>query len=323
MILRHVEKHRLLRSTHIASLVGGNRKHLLERLKTLFHHRYLDRPRAQLAPYTSGSEPMTYALGPEGARLLGRERTPKGVRSSIFLEHTLAVADVMVSLELATRRREGMRLISWPEILAASPVATQARQRPAQLRAQVSFRGRVEHASAEFDAAFAFEHKDEPGANREFFLLEVDRGTEPVVPGTLGRSSILKKMLVYREVWRQWTNGWRKPDFGFVNFRVLFVTTSRDRVDSMIAANRLVIPEGTGLFLFATEGACGQVATLHDEAKSWDLARSQLLRKGLSAETPAWRKAHAEYRERVAALEAAILTVPWTNGRGETAHLAG
>src|SRR5260370_37585016 len=70
-IIRHIARHRFLRSTHIAALVGRSLDRANDRLSRLFHAGYIDRPRAQLDYYpTSGSSPMVYALADRGARLL-------------------------------------------------------------------------------------------------------------------------------------------------------------------------------------------------------------------------------------------------------------
>src|SRR5437899_9833331 len=66
-IVRQLARHRFLRSTHIAALVGRSLDRTNDRLKGLFHHGYVDRPRAQLDYYpTSGSAPMVYALADRG-----------------------------------------------------------------------------------------------------------------------------------------------------------------------------------------------------------------------------------------------------------------
>src|ERR1700675_1984030 len=71
VIIRQLAQHRFLRSTHIAALVGRSLDRTNDRLKGLFHHGYVDRPRAQLDYYpTAGSAPMVYALADRGARLL-------------------------------------------------------------------------------------------------------------------------------------------------------------------------------------------------------------------------------------------------------------
>src|SRR5258708_6312855 len=71
VIVRHLARHRFLRSTQIAALINRSVDRTNDRLCRLFHAGYIDRPRAQLDYYpTSGSAPMVYALGDLGARLL-------------------------------------------------------------------------------------------------------------------------------------------------------------------------------------------------------------------------------------------------------------
>lgn len=70
-IIRQVGRYRLIRSTHIAALVGRSQDRTNDRLLRLFHAGYVDRPRAQHDYYpTAGSAAMVYALADRGARLL-------------------------------------------------------------------------------------------------------------------------------------------------------------------------------------------------------------------------------------------------------------
>src|SRR6202158_2898825 len=69
-IVRMVARHRLIRSPHIAALVGRSLDRTNDRLLRLFHAGYLDRPRAQLDRFPSGSAHFVYALADRGARLL-------------------------------------------------------------------------------------------------------------------------------------------------------------------------------------------------------------------------------------------------------------
>src|ERR1700716_1988892 len=70
-IVRIVARHRMIRSTHIAALVGRSLDRTNDRLMRLFHAGYIDRPRAQLDRFpTSCTAPMVYALADRGARLL-------------------------------------------------------------------------------------------------------------------------------------------------------------------------------------------------------------------------------------------------------------
>src|SRR6266436_4989108 len=104
-IVRVGARYRLIRSTHIAALVGRSLDRTNDRLMRLFHAGYLDRPRAQLDYYpTSGSGPMVYALADRGARLLierdgidfaNVEWTRKNREAGRpFIEHQLEIADL-------------------------------------------------------------------------------------------------------------------------------------------------------------------------------------------------------------------------------------
>ena len=94
-IVRMLARHRFLRSTHIAVLIGRSIDRTNDRLRKLFHAGYVDRPRAQLDYYPSaGSAPMVYALADRGARLLidhigdgdtDQDETPAMLRQ--LLEH--------------------------------------------------------------------------------------------------------------------------------------------------------------------------------------------------------------------------------------------
>src|SRR5260370_27673915 len=62
-IVRAVARHRLIRSTHIATLVGRSLDRTNDRLMRLFHAGYVDRPRDQLDRFpTTGTAPMLHAL---------------------------------------------------------------------------------------------------------------------------------------------------------------------------------------------------------------------------------------------------------------------
>ncbi len=47
-IIQLIHLHRFLRSKQIIALIGGSAQNLSRRLHWLFHHGYLERPRAQL-----------------------------------------------------------------------------------------------------------------------------------------------------------------------------------------------------------------------------------------------------------------------------------
>src|SRR5277367_5876991 len=108
-IVRQVARHRLIRSTHIASLVGRSLDRTNDRLQRLFHAGYVDRPRAQLDRFPTGSAHYVYALADRGGRLL-RERdgitiaNPEVSRKNReagrpFIEHQVEIVNFQVALQ--------------------------------------------------------------------------------------------------------------------------------------------------------------------------------------------------------------------------------
>ena len=122
-IVRHVHRHRFLRSWQIIALVGGSQQQVLRRLKLLYHHGYLERPRCQLRYYhNGGSRHIVYGLGNKAAGLFKKEIGDENLRlnvqsiGNIFFDHTLFVSDVMIAIELACRRNGNVRLIHEDEL---------------------------------------------------------------------------------------------------------------------------------------------------------------------------------------------------------------
>src|SRR4051794_15312763 len=272
-ILRAVHRHRLLRSTHLISLSNGSRQTTLRRLQLLFHHGYLDRPPMQLDWYARGSEPLVYALGNHGAELLEREGGLKrgGIRwetkkrnvSRVFLHHTLAVAEVMVSFEVACRCREGVQFIPPEEVLAGAPEATRRLRLPFRWQVEIREGGKPYRLGVEPDKVFGLEFHGAPeNRRRAYFFLEADRGTMPVTRKGLGQTSFLRKLVCYQETWRQ---GLHKTHLGIPNFRVLTVTTSRERMEHLVEACRLISGGGSRLFLFTEQERLGQEGILVHE----------------------------------------------------------
>jgi hypothetical protein len=215
----------------------------------LYHHGYLERPRAQLDYYhKAGSRHIVYGLGSKGGKLLRQELGVSSPRVSwgeknravgrIFLEHALLVSEVMVTIELACRRR-GIRLLTEAEL---APPGQGFRW-----RARIS--GRVELGIIP-DRVFAFEFPDAQGVTeRAYFFLEADRGTMPVVRKNLTQTSFYRKLLAYAATW---TQDLHRTLFGFHRFRVLTVTESSERVKSLVETCSK-LEHGHGLFLFADQ----------------------------------------------------------------------
>jgi len=265
-IVRQVARHRLIRSTHIAALVGRSLDRTNDRLHLLFHAGYVDRPRAQLDYYpTAGSAPMIYALADRGARLL-RERDGIHVPNvewsrknreagRPFIEHQIEIVNFEVALQRAVAQRSDVRLISAEDMnSAASRRPMQASRAPFALRAKLAHRGAVREVSVVPDIVFGLQL---PDGSRRNFMVEIDRGTMPITRSRFDQTSFEKKMRAYLAAHAAKQH---ERQFGWRNFRVLTVTTDQERTQSMKEALRkealrgLHLPHSVGasLFLFST-----------------------------------------------------------------------
>jgi Replication-relaxation len=116
-ILRLALRYRFVQPQHVQLLLGGPRKKIANRLRLLWQHRYLERPRA-LRTSRLLMEEISYGLGQEGARLLAHvdptlrgiaelewAETPRKAVGWPFVDHQLGVVDTLVALELACRAR--------------------------------------------------------------------------------------------------------------------------------------------------------------------------------------------------------------------------
>jgi hypothetical protein len=246
-IIRLVHRHRFLRSSHVTSLLSGSRQQILRRLKLLYHHGYLERPRAQIDYYhQGGSRRIVYGLGAKGPSVLkqGFPSDSPDISWSeknhsigrIFLEHALFVSDVIVLFQLACQKA-GIRLLAEHELVSRP-------ERPFQWK--VSLNSHLKLGVIP-DRVFALELSDQnEQTNRTVFFLEADRGTMPVKRRTYSQTSFHRKMLAYEATWSQKIHS---ACFGLPRFRVLTVTKSIERLQPLITACS-ELKHGQGLFLF-------------------------------------------------------------------------
>jgi hypothetical protein len=265
-ILRLLARHRFMRSTHIAALVGRSVDRANDRLSRLFHGGYIDRPRAQLDYYpAAGSAPMVYALADLGAHLL-RERDRTQFTSfelsrknreagRPFIEHQLEIVDFYVALQRAVRDRSDIRLIHPDELIAAFPEQTRSTSNPLALRVSVSHQGMMHEIGLVPDLAFGLKFSDH---SRRCFMVEIDRGTMPISRGDIAQASFDRKMRAYLATH---ANKKHEAQFAWKTFRVLVVTTDEQRMQSMQKILcRYDVPNSPGpsLFFFATWSALGK-----------------------------------------------------------------
>jgi hypothetical protein len=260
-LLAHVARHRFLTSVQLAMLDGGSPQGVLRCLRSLFDHGLLDRPRAQLLTLRSdGPRPFVYGLAQKGAKAL-REHghrieahldwSEKNKRAGgIFIEHTLEVADFMTGVEVACRTRGDVELMREHEILEMAPEETRTAREPLRWKVDKVMMGRRETFSVVPDGLFGLVFPDETAA---YFVLEVDRGTIPLirtdVPGTAAwRKSISYKLATY---WEGWKAQQHLTQFGVKQVRVAMVTSSAARVENMRDIVReLTDGRGSNFFLF-------------------------------------------------------------------------
>lgn len=261
-ILRHVAEHRFLRSTHLVQLLQRPRDKVLRRLAALYHNGFLDRPHAQLDQLIrGGSAPLIYALGNRafgddgGVDWTDKNRAAKRP----YIEHTLMIADVMVALEVALRHYPSIRLVRAAEIA----------QHSWTLSATVPG-GRAPIAVTP-DKVFALDFADT--GRRNYYVVEADRATMPIARADPGVSSFKKKLLAYHhghEAQRHVTQ------WGIPGFRVLTITTSAERMASMLdVVDAITGGKGSNVFLFA---AADQLSAADPLAFAWASGKRQAVR---------------------------------------------
>jgi hypothetical protein len=265
-----LSRYRYLRSTYLHAFVGGDKTKLIERLGDLYHEgRYLNRPEEQWRTASARHKPAVYEIAPRGFEALRHHgvladdpvtwlsRDRPGVSKQF--EHALMICDILASIELGARECEGLRFISWPEILHKTPPATQRSDRPFSFSVLVSHRfvagGPLERADFNLvpDAVFGLEYTDGERKSYRFFALEADRATMPVARTNLRGTSYLRKVLGYRQVLE---HGLYRTELGMPNLLVLTVTANEEHMRNVM---RLLSEIGgsTSLFLFKTAAAFG------------------------------------------------------------------
>lgn len=263
-IINEIYRYRFLSSEQIISLFNSSRQGILRRLNLLYHAGHIDRPKAQLNWF--GNHPIVYALGNEGARLLSQRfdvplpsvdwTTKNREVKGLFLEHTLMVSSFMVQVRLACRQVDGIEFIGPGEIIDRRLKPPSLVDKPLSWKVDVQQQNKGRKRNVSFsivpDSAFALRFIEGSNLSVAYYFLEADRSTMPIKSNNLRRSSFYKKMIGY---YHSWKNQLFSKNFGFRAARILTVTLSPERIESMISANQEIDPRGNGLrmFLFAPE----------------------------------------------------------------------
>ena len=284
-IVRFVADHRFANSEQIYRFLcifdpTTSRQRLSRRLAALFSHRFLQRPRNQHIQLGALAH-LVYTVGPEGLRLLAESGTPVDQRalwsakasrlaSAPYLNHALAVTEIMLHFHRACAARDGVRLMDQPELLTLLPAETQAKHHPLRLRVTVKDNFKPLPLSVVPDRAFALHYADD---TRHNLLLEADQGTMTIAARRLTASSIGKKIRVYLTAFDDQRH---RSQWGFAGFRVATVTPSEARLQAILEAQRTITNNKmSGMFLYTTPqrlnelGAFGPVwTTANDERVS-------------------------------------------------------
>ena len=212
-------------SEHLAR----DRARTLKRLASLHHEaNLLDRPAQQFDTLDARYNQLIYDLGPRSLQVLHDEgiyRHDAPLPSGPW-KHRVMVACITASVELATRGTN-TRYIPQHEILGKLGVG---------LRIPITLRhprtGRDEQHDLVPDALFGLEYRDGDRKSYIFYLVEADRGTEPLKASSLARKSFLRSIQQYRTL-----IGGKlyKEHFGLnAGLLVLNVTSSAERLQNMV-----------------------------------------------------------------------------------------
>jgi hypothetical protein len=187
---------------------------------------------------------MVYALGRAGARFLREhgdaidptlDLTEKNRRAgSVFVSHTLGVADFLVNLEVACRNSaDRLQLISQHQLLTVAPEKTRRSREPLRWQTTlINEDSKPQGYSVVPDGAFALLSPSAPrDKNVNVHLFELDTGTIPIRRKGAGHRSIRHKLAVYLHGWQAKRH---VQQFGTPALQIAIVTNSPIRVEHML-----------------------------------------------------------------------------------------
>lgn len=203
---------------------------------------YLRRPDAQRAAVNALNQPLVYDLTDAGWEALG-DRSGYETRPTGPFAHQLMVASVSASIELGCASLPGVRFIPGRSILsranASLAIDLEMIIPPDRLR-------RVGRLIP--DQLFALEYS--VGREKRYlsFVLECDRGTEPITSTDAARKSFLRNYLQYRQFVG---SGLYRKHYGLnSSLLVLNVMNSATRMKAYMAMIAKLSPDGNSFMLF-------------------------------------------------------------------------
>lgn len=232
-IVLSVYQNRFLRRDQIGRLFfpGASLPAVNMRLKKLYEHKFVDR---LFKPVAVGSAQAVYALDKHGADIVAASleidrhqvnwKRDHNRVEFLFMEHTLAVSEFKVNLDMAIAQNAGVDLLFYQrgDKTFQTKVADPSGRKKYLVVAPDAFFGlKTDHGNA-------------------YFFIEVDMGTE-----TLKRFA--EKITAYKQYWK---SGKYTQKYGYKHFRVLTVAESERRLVNLIDATGKA--GGKNMFLFTT-----------------------------------------------------------------------
>ena len=209
--------------------LAKDRARTLKRLAALHHEvNLLTRPTKQFDTMDARYNQLVYDLGDSAIQVLRDEGSfsSKAPVCTGPWKHRVMVSCITASIDLATHGTN-IRYIHQHEILDQLGVSMRI---PITLRNDTL--GRDEQHDLIPDAMFGLEYKSGDQKSYIFFLVEADRGTEPLKVKNLARKSYLRSIQQYRKLVGAKLY---KEHFGLnAGLLVLNVTTSTERMNNLI-----------------------------------------------------------------------------------------
>lgn len=243
-IILSLHKYRFLTTDHLQTLTDTkSRWGINARLRLLYDHRYIDRPKAQLAIFShTDKRPVIYALGHKGASLLSTRYdipmppsvhwTDKNRRvSEKYIEHTLGISDFIIGIEMICREADHLEIIDQQVILSRCPQATRKSKYPFRWKTQIRHKGKRHSIAIVPDYVFGL--KNINTGKEKFYFVEIDRGTMPISRRDITQTSFMRKIMSYADTFH---SGLARKRFGMNGFQVLTVTKSQDRINAIQSA---------------------------------------------------------------------------------------
>jgi hypothetical protein len=269
-ILNVLQRYRYASTDHIHAFVGGQKNRFQERLGRLYREPncYIDRPGQQRQYFNANYRPLIYELDRNGERALREycrwdDDAPiawlnRGREGHTDFAHSVMICEALASIELGIKQNPALRLIPWPEIKARMPKDARNSRLLHCLSVRIGHRiGGETHVSDKAltpDAVFGIEYE---GYGARFFALECDRDHEPLRRTNLNQTSYLRKLLQYREVFRERVY---RTHWGIPNLLVLNLTTNDLHMQKMMELAAELCDGGSNFLLFKAMPSLGDFA---------------------------------------------------------------